>query len=66
MSEESVEKLNEQIRELKKAIAILGCSNPSLMMTMSFLALPVIPAIRITDRGLVDTQRFRFINLIVQ
>lgn len=66
MSEEPVEKLNEQIRELKKAIAVLGCSNPSLMMTMSFLALPVIPAIRITDRGLVDTHRFCFINLIVQ
>ena len=32
-------------------------------MTMSFLALSVIPELRITDHGLVDTNRFEVVPL---
>ncbi|MFX1417002.1 MAG: adenine deaminase C-terminal domain-containing protein, partial [Promethearchaeota archaeon] len=32
-------------------------------MTMAFLSLPVIPKLKITDKGLVDVDRFRFIDL---
>jgi adenine deaminase len=32
-------------------------------MTMAFLSLPVIPKLKITDRGLVDVDRFRIIDL---
>jgi adenine deaminase len=32
-------------------------------IALSFLALPVIPALRLTDRGLVDVERFRFVPL---
>jgi adenine deaminase len=34
-------------------------------MTMSILALPVIPELRITNRGLVDTVNFTPVDLIV-
>jgi adenine deaminase len=31
-------------------------------MTLSFLALPVIPELKITDRGLVDVLQFRHVG----
>jgi adenine deaminase len=32
-------------------------------MTLSFLSLPVIPELKITDRGLVDVNQFKFVSL---
>jgi adenine deaminase len=34
-------------------------------MTMAFLALPVIPALKITDLGLFDVERFELTDLFV-
>jgi adenine deaminase len=34
-------------------------------MTMALLSLPVIPSLRLTNRGLVDVNRFGFVDLIV-
>ena len=54
----------------KKAAAILegfhqiGCELNNPNMTMSLLALPVIPQLRLTDKGLVDVTHFRFIPVI--
>ena len=41
----------------------IGCSTPSPFAALSFLALPVIPEIRLTDRGLVDVGRGEFVPL---
>jgi len=35
-------------------------------MTLSFLALPVIPELKITDKGLVNVKEFKFTDLIVK
>jgi adenine deaminase len=43
----------------------LGCTYPSPFQTMSFLALSVIPSLKITDRGLVDVDRFELVPLAV-
>lgn len=43
----------------------LGCSLEEPFMQMSFLALPVIPMLKITDRGLVDVNGFAFTPLFV-
>ncbi|MFH1003328.1 MAG: adenine deaminase C-terminal domain-containing protein, partial [Chloroflexota bacterium] len=40
----------------------LGCTLPSPWATLSFLALPVIPELRLTDMGLVDVGQFRLIT----
>ena len=45
------------------AAARLGCTLPSPFQTMSFLALSVIPSLKITDRGLVDVDRFELVPL---
>lgn len=33
-------------------------------MTVSLLALPVLPELRVTNRGLVDTVRFRLVDVV--
>jgi adenine deaminase len=43
----------------------LGCTLPAPFQTMSFLALSVIPSLKITDRGLVDVDRFQLVPLAV-
>jgi adenine deaminase len=41
----------------------LGCELHSPFQTLSFLALSVIPSLKITDRGLVDVDRFELVPL---
>jgi len=43
----------------------LGCRLSEPFMHLSFLALPVIPELKLTDRGLVDVDKFAFVPLFV-
>jgi adenine deaminase len=40
-----------------------GCNLPAPFMTLAFLALPVIPALKLTDKGLVDVGKFDLVSL---
>lgn len=51
--------------ELLEAVRVLGIQLPDPFMFMSFLALPVIPHLKITDLGLVDVDRFCHVSLWV-
>ncbi len=62
LSPEPAEVLAEKLRELSKAARDLGCSLPSPFGTLSFLALSVIPELRITCRGLFDAATFQFVK----
>jgi adenine deaminase len=53
------------VRELNLAAAKLGCAVSDPFMALSFLALPVIPELKLTDRGLVDVKKFDFVPLFV-
>ena len=66
MSVESVDVLVKQLNTLEQEVASLGCSISDPFMRLSFLALPVIPQLRLTDRGLVDVDAFDFVPLFVQ
>ena len=55
-----------QSRACNDAAAALGWSGATPFLTMSFLALSVIPALKITDRGLVDVERFELVPLGVE
>lgn len=48
---------------LKKAYRTLGGALPDPFMALSFLALPVIPELKLTDLGLVDVGRFQVVSL---
>jgi adenine deaminase len=52
-------------RRLTEAARDLGCRLPDPFMSLSFLALPVIPKLKITDLGLVDVEAFRPVPLFL-
>lgn len=66
MSPEPVEWVAERLKELERAARDLGINLKSPFMVLSFLALPVIPEIKITDRGLFDSSKFRPVSLIIK
>jgi adenine deaminase len=51
-----------KVDELNRSAAALGCAIADPFMTMSFLALPVIPSLKLTDMGLVDVEAFAFVS----
>ncbi len=54
LSDAPLEEVNSRLEKLEKAAARLGCNLPTHFVALSFLALPVIPKLRLTDKGLVD------------
>ncbi|MGI8974199.1 MAG: adenine deaminase, partial [Gaiella sp.] len=54
-----------QSRACNEAAASLGWSGETPFLTLAFLALSVIPSLKLTDRGLVDVERFELVPLEV-
>jgi adenine deaminase len=63
MSDQPIETVRDQIEDLLRAAKLLGTTLRDPFMAMSFLALPVIPALKITDKGLVDVNKFEVVSL---
>ena len=63
ISDAPLGKVVEASRGCIEAAARLGCTLPSPFQTMAFLALSVIPSLKITDHGLVDVDRFELVPL---
>ena len=63
MAELSVHEVNRRLEDLLRAAKSLGCKLPDPFMTLSFLSLPVIPELKITDKGLVDVNQFKIVPL---
>jgi adenine deaminase len=55
----------ERLEELERLLGEQGVGIVSPFMSLSFLALSVIPSLKITDRGLVDVGRFEVVPLAV-
>ena len=63
MSPAPIEETAARMRELGAAARSLGCRLPEPFMTLSFMALPVIPRLKLSDLGLVDVDRFEIVPL---
>lgn len=61
MSLEPFEVVRDRLVELRDAAKGLGVTLEEPFLQLAFLALPVIPALKITDRGLVDVEKFEII-----
>jgi adenine deaminase len=61
MTDRSVTEVAAQTRRLGEAYRALGCELESPYMLFTFLSLAVIPALRVTNRGLVDGVDFRLV-----
>ncbi|WZL71682.1 adenine deaminase [Clostridiaceae bacterium 35-E11] len=54
---EKVEGINEKVKKL-------GCMLPAPFMTLSFISLPTVPELGLTDKGLIDVAEHKIISLI--
>ena len=62
MSLESFEHVREKLEILRAAAKFLGVTLDEPFLQLAFLALPVIPMLKITDRGMVDVAKFEIIS----
>lgn len=66
ISDKDADYVIEKGNELNNAARKIGCTLDDAFMAMGFLSLPVIPEIKITDKGVFDTQTFNFIDIFEQ
>ncbi|HEX3013144.1 MAG TPA: adenine deaminase C-terminal domain-containing protein, partial [Methanobacterium sp.] len=64
MSTKTAEDVAFKLEVLHSALVDMGCKLASPFMTMSFLALLVIPQLKISDMGLFDVEKFDFVDVI--
>ncbi len=63
LSQEPLEAVVSQIERVEQAAHGLGCTAPSPYSILSFLALPVIPELKLTDMGLVDVMNGKLLEV---
>ncbi len=63
MSESSISVVRDRLNGVISAARALGSKLRDPFMTLGFLALPVIPELKLTDQGLVDVHRFQLVPL---
>lgn len=62
MSEKPFEEVNEAYQKIESLAKEFGSPLTSPLMTLSFMSLLVIPKLRLSDKGLFDSEKFEFIN----
>lgn len=65
MAETNGQAAAQQYQELDAKAKALGSRLKAPFMTLSFMALPVIPQLKMTDKGLFDVGTFSFVNLLL-
>ena len=66
MSDASLEEVYQGKGSLDDAVKKLGSIKEDPFMKLAFLSLPVIPKLKLTDKGLVDVDKFDFVDLFVE
>jgi len=65
MTDEDGNKVAQEYIELNKIVKQMGCNLHAPFMTLSFMALLVIPELKLSDKGLFDGNKFEFVSLFV-
>ena len=65
MSDKDVYEVADKLGTLHDMTKALGCQLEAPFMTMAFMALLVIPSIKISDKGLFDGENFEFMDVII-
>lgn len=63
MSPDEPETIARALEELHRASGAIGCALPEPFLQLAFLSLPVIPSLKLTDKGLVDVDAFRIVDV---
>lgn len=65
LSDKSVEEIGTDLYEIRKSLVQLGFLHSNPIMSLGTLGLPVSPALKLTDQGLVDVKKSAVVDLIV-
>ncbi|RCV63731.1 adenine deaminase [Methanophagales archaeon] len=65
MSDKGLDYVMRKQKDMDDFISVMGCKLPAPIITMSFLALPVIPKLKITDKGLVDVTKREIVGVFL-
>ncbi len=63
MSEASPGDITRALLQLREASRAIGCELAEPFLQLAFLCLPVIPALKLTDKGLFDVEQFKIISV---
>ena len=63
LSNKPLPDVRDELDAANSATRELGCAVPEPFMALSFMALSVIPELKLTDRGLVDVNQFKIVDL---
>jgi len=66
LSTDSAGEVDKKLKELHAVVKKMGCRLDAPFIQMSFLSLPVIPSLKITDKGLVDVDAFKIIPPLIR
>lgn len=65
LSEKTVQELEKEVEILREKMSQLGYKHYNPIMSLCTLSLPVSPALKITDKGLIDVNQGKIVNLII-
>ncbi len=65
MSQDPARKVAKRLKEIIRAAHSLGCKAQHPFLALAFLSLPVIPELKLTDKGLFDVNNFEFCDLFI-
>lgn len=63
MSSDSPKNIEKKLSHLRAASHSIGCELDEPFLQLAFLSLPVIPSLKLTDKGLVDVNQFKIIGV---
>jgi len=55
--------VEKKLKELRSASKAIGCVLEEPFLQLAFLCLPVIPSLKLTDKGLIDVEKFQIIDV---
>ena len=63
MTDKNVDVLLQELKDFRASLIEAGASDKyDVMMTLSFMCLPVIPKLKLTNKGLFDAEKFQFVH----
>lgn len=65
LSDSPIETLSKQVSQFVKEMRAMGYTHDNIIMSMTTLGLPVSPAIKLTDKGIIDVKQQNLIPLII-
>jgi adenine deaminase len=65
MSEKPLDQVASELEVVMKSVRKLGCNLKSPFLTLMFMGYPLIPTLKITEKGLVDVDKMRYVDVLV-